>query len=194
MPTTSRFGLERLAKIAVMASNTEVEHKVTRESWLEQHPKFKEIQSYGYYNEKLSLTRAAIAVYLDLCESKHWFSVCIHRCESLKLVYITGKRTKKSQFDVVVPLTIDTALTTEEIQNIIQEVNLCEDEEMEEETDINRSRASSKVTMAFYEADSTIVYYDFFQGLVPPDPPTEEEEVKPKRKRTRPKKYKPSSS
>lgn len=176
-----------------MASICAVQNKVTRENWLEKHPKFNEIQSYGYYNEKMSLARAAIAVYMDLCESKHWFKVCIHPCESLKLVYITGKRTKKSQFDVVVPLTIDTNLTTEEITSIIQEVNLCE-EETEEGTDTCRNRASSKVTMAFYEADSTIVYYDFSQGLVPPDPPTEEEEVKPKRKRTRTKRGKHTSS
>lgn len=181
--------MERLAKTAIMASKGEAQFKVTRENWLENHPKFKEIQSYGYYNGKPSLARAVMTVYLDLCESKHWFSVAIHPCESLKLVYITGKRTKKSPFDIVVPLTIDTALTTEEIQNIIQEVNLCEDEEVAEGTEIERgSDASSRVTMAFCEADSTIVYYDFFQGLVPPDPPNEEEEVKPKRKRTRPKK------
>lgn len=172
-----------------MASKGEVPHKVTRESWLENHPKFKEIQSYGYYSEKPSLARAVMTVYLDLCESKHWFSVTIHPCESLKLVYITGKRTKKSQFDIVVPLTIDTASTTEEIQNIIQEVNLCEEEEVEEDAETERGNcASSKVTMAFCEADSTVVYYDFFQGLVPPDPPEEEEEVKPKRKRARSKK------
>ena len=159
-----------------------VQHKVTRENWLENHPKFKEIQSYGYYNGKPSMERAVMTVYLDLCESKHWFSVSIHPCESLKLVYITGKRLKKSQFDIIVPLTIDTALTTEEIQNIIQEVNLCEEKEVEEDTGIEQR---PKVTMAFCEADSTIVYYDFFQGLVPPDPPNEEEEVKPKHKRTR---------
>ena len=176
-----------------MASTCTVQPKVTRKNWLEAHPKFKEIQSYGFYDEKMPLARAAIGVYLDLCESKHWFKVCIHPCESLKLVYITGKRTKKSHFDVVVPLTIDTTLTTEEIHDIIQEVNLCE-EETEEGADACRSRVSSKVTMAFYEADSTIVYYDFSQGLVPPDPPTEEEEVKPKRKRTRPKKGKKTSS
>lgn len=168
-----------------MASKGEVGHKVTRENWLENHPKFKEIQSYGYYNGKLSMARAAMTVYLDLCESKHWFSVSLHPCESLKLVYITGKRIKKSQFDIVVPVTTDAALTTEEIQNIIQEVNICEEKE---ENDTGNERRP-KVTMAFCEADSTVVYYDFFRGLVPPDPPNEEEEeVKPKRKRTRRKK------
>jgi len=166
-----------------MASKSEVRHKVTRENWFENHPKFNEIQSYGYYNGKPSMARAAMTVYLDLCESKHWFSVSIHPCESLKLVYITGKRIKKSPFDIVVPVTIDTALTTDEIQNIIQEVNLCEEKEVEEDTGGDRD---PKVTMAFCEADSTVVYYDFFQGLVPPDPPNEEgEEVKAKRKRTR---------
>lgn len=127
------------------------------------------------------MARAAMTVYLDLCESKHWFSVSIHPCESLKLVYITGKRIKKSQFDIVVPITIDTALTTEEIQNIIQEVNVFEGKALEEDTGIQQG----PVTIAFCEADSTVVYYEFFQGLVPPDPPNEEEEVKPKRKRTR---------
>ena len=169
-----------------MASKGEVRHKVTRENWFENHPKFKEIQSYGYYNGKLSTARAVMTVYLDLCESKHWFSVSLHPCESLKLVYITGKRIKKSQIDIVVPVTIDTALTTEEIQNIVQEVSVCEEREVEKDTE-NEPRP--KVTMAFCEADSTVVYYDFFQGLVPPDPPNEEEEeVKPKRKRKRQKK------
>jgi len=131
------------------------------------------------------MARAAMTVYLDLCESKHWFNVSIHPCESLKLVYITGKRIKKSPFDIVVPVTIDRALTTEEIQNIIQEVNLCEEKEVEDGMCTGNERAP-KVTMAFCEADSTVVYYDFFHGLVPPDPPNEqEEEVKPKRKRTR---------
>ena len=168
-----------------MASNSDVRHKVMRENWFENHPKFKEIQSYGFYDGKPSMARAAMTVYLDLCESKHWFSVSIHPCESLKVVYITGKRIKKSPFDIVVPVTIDTALTTEEIQNIIQEVNLREEKEVEEDTG---NKLAPKVTMAFCEADSTVVYYDFFQGLVPPDPPkeeAEEEEVKPKRKRTR---------
>ena len=175
-----------------MASRDELQHKVTRENWLEDHPKFKEIHSYGYYDEKSSLARAAITVYLDLCENKHWFGVCIRPCESLKLVYVTGKRTKKSQIDVVVPLTIDKALTTEEIQNILQEVNLCEEER--EDGEIERSCEGPKVTIAFCESDSTVVYYDFFQGLVPPDPPDEEEEeVEPKRKRTRQKKNKSSS-
>ena len=182
--------MARLARIAIMASNDDTQLKVSRENWLEDHPKFKEIRSYGYYNENNSLARAAVTVYLDLCESKHWFGVCIRPCESLKLVYITGKRTKKSQFDVVVPLTIDTALTTEEIQNILQEVNLCEQEGEGRETEC--SPANPRVTIAFCEADSTVVYYDFYQGLEPPDPPDEEEEevVKPKRKRTRQKKDK----
>ena len=148
--------------------------KVTRENWLEDHPKVKEIQSYGYFNERSSLARAVITVYLDLCENKHWFGVCIRPCESLKLVYITGKRTKKSQVDVVVPLTIDRALTVEEIQDILQEVNRCEQEG--EDAEMESSCASPRVTVAFCEADSTVVYYDFFQGLVPPDPPDEEEE------------------
>ena len=174
--------LERLAEIAIMASKAEAQGKVTRQSWLENHPKFKEIQSYGYYNEKTSMARAAMTVYLDLCESKHWFSVSIHPCQSLKLVYITGKRIKKSQFEIVVPITIDTALTTEEIQNIIQEVNVCEGKAVEEDTGMEQG---PKLTMAFCEADSTVVYYEFFQGLIPPDPPNEEEEVKPTRKRTR---------
>ena len=186
MPASLGFVLERLAEIVIMTSKGEVGHKVSRENWFENHPKFKEIQSYGYYNGKLSTARAVMTVYLDLCESKHWFSVSLHPCESLKLVYITGKRIKKSQIDIVVPVTIDTALTTEEIQNIIQEVSLCEEKEVEKDTE-NEPR--SKVTMAFCEADSTVVYYDFFQGLVPPDPPNEEEEeVKPKRKRKRQKK------
>ena len=96
--------------------------KVTRENWLEDQPKFKEIQSYGYFNERSSLTRAVITVYLDLCENKHWFGVCIRPCESLKLVYITGKRTKKSQVDVVVPFTIDTALTVEEFRTFCRKL------------------------------------------------------------------------
>ena len=181
--------MERLAKIAIMASKEEQQHKVKRENWLEDHPKFKEIQSYGYYDEKSSLARAAVTVYLDLCENKHWFGVCLRPCESLKLVYFTGKRTKKSQFDVLVPLTIDTALTAEEIQNILREVTLCEEQEGED-AEMERSCGHPRVTIAFCEADSTVVYYDFFQGLVPPDPPgeEEEEEVKPKRKRTRQKK------
>lgn len=186
--------MERLAKTVIMASKGEAQLKITRESWLENHPKFKEIKSYGYYSGKPSLARAVMTVYLDLCESKHWFSVSTHPCESLKLVYITGKRTKKSPYDIVVPLTIDTALTTEEIQNIIQEVtgNQCEEKVMEDSEIEGGSRACPRVTVAFCEADSTVAYYDFFQGLVPPDPPNEEgeeeEEVKPKRKRKRPKK------
>lgn len=157
-----------------MACADQQSFKVTRENWLEDHPKFKEVQSFGYFNEKSSLARAVITVYLDLCENKHWFGVCIRPCESLKLVYITGKRTKKSQVDVVVPLTIDTVLTVEEIQDIVKEVNRCEQEG--EDAEMESSCASSRVTVAFCEADSTVVYYDFFQGLVPPDPPDEEEE------------------
>lgn len=178
-----------------MASTSDLQLKVTRENWLEDHPKFKEIQSYGYFDEKSSLARAAMTVYLDLCENKHWFGVCIRPCESLKLVYITGKRTKKTNMDVVVPLTIDTALTLEEIQNIIQEVNLYEEEEVKDRQ-FEQSCENRRVTIGFCEADSTVVYYDFYQGLVPPDPPNEEEEkqeeTKPKRKRTTHKKKKSS--
>lgn len=179
-----------------MASTNELQFKVTRENWLEDHPKFKEIQSYGYFDEQSSLARAAMTVYLDLCENKHWFGVCIRPCESLKLVYITGKRTKKTNMDVVVPLTIDTALTLDEIQNIIQEVNLYEEEEVKDRQ-FEQSCENRRVTIGFCEADSTVVYYDFYQGLVPPDPPNEEEEEKqeeskPKRKRTTHKKKKSS--
>ncbi|XP_067043355.1 tRNA-splicing endonuclease subunit Sen15-like [Acropora muricata] len=168
-----------------MASQEENQFKVRRENWLEDHPKFKEIQSYGYYDGRGSLARAVMAVYLDLCESKHWFGVRLHPCESIKIAYITGRRTKKSTMEVVVPLTVDTALTTEEIQNILQEVTQCELESKDEGCE--RSCETFKVTIGFCEADSTVVYYDFFQGLVPPDPPDEEieEEVKPKWKRTR---------
>ncbi|XP_068689736.1 tRNA-splicing endonuclease subunit Sen15-like [Montipora foliosa] len=162
---------ERLSRIVVMASQEIHQHKVRRENWLEDHPKFKEIQSYGYYDDKSSMARAAITVYLDLCESKHWFGVCIRPCESMKIVYITGKRTKKSQMEAVVPLTIDTAMTTEEIQNVLQEVTRCE----EESKDVKCEKIeTSKVVIGFCEADSTVVYYDFYQGLVPPDPPDEE--------------------
>ena len=48
------------------------------------------------------------------------------------------------------------------------------------------------MTVAFCEADSTVLYYDFFQGLVSPDPPDEEEkeQVESKRKKARQKKEK----
>ena len=166
-----------------MASQGQIEYKVQRENWLEDHPKLKEIQSYGYYNENPALAKAVMMVYLDLCESKHWFAVSTHPCASLRLVYITGKRTKKSKAVPVIPVTIDTLLTMGEIQNIIKEVNTSVKEKSEPAEDCECWTPS--VTMAFCEADSTVVYYDFFRGLVPPDPPTEEAEVKPKRKRTR---------
>lgn len=192
MPVLSQPILETPDENGIMASQEENRFKVRREKWLEDHPKFKEIQSYGYYNGKTSLARAVMTVYLDLCESKHWFGVCLHPCESIKIAYITGKRTKKSPMEAVVPLTIDTALTTEEIQNILQEVTHCEMESKDEGCE--RSCETYKVIIGFCEADSTVVYYDFFQGLVPPDPPDEEieEEVKPKRKRTRQTKAKSS--
>ena len=80
----------------------------------------------------------------------------------------------------------------EEIQDILQEVNRCEQEG--EDAEMESSCTSSRVTVAFCEADSTVVYYDFFQGLVPPDPPDEEEEeeeqVKSVRKKVRQKKEK----
>lgn len=107
------------------------------------------------------LVRVVIGVYLDLCESKYWFKVCIYFCKFLKLVYIIGKWIKKFQFDVVVLFMIDIILIIEEIYDIIQEVNLCE-EEIEEGVDVCCSCVSFKVIMVFYEVDFIIVYYDFF--------------------------------
>lgn len=67
---------------------------------------------------------------------------------------------------------IDVVLIIEEIQNIIQEVNICEEKE---ENDIG-NECCLKVIMVFCEVDFIVVYYDFFQGFVLLDLLNEEED------------------
>lgn len=141
---------------------------VSRQNWFEDHPKFKEICSYGYNKDDPAILRSAMLVYLDLCETKGWFKVNLHPCESLKLVYITGKPRKKAPFEVVVPITVQTTMTMVNFQDIIHELNSLEEERLE-------NSSAPSVTLAVCEADSTIVYYKLSSGLVPPEEPTEEE-------------------
>lgn len=171
--------VEKFLKWLRMDSESQI--GVTRKKWFEDHPKFKEIQSYGYHKENPTLSRVAMLAYLDLCEAKHWFSVKVHPCESLKLVYITGKRTKKTEMQTIVPLDIKTSLTMEEIQTLIREVNACENGSREVGgTEIPETEESESVTLAICESDSTIAYYDLFNGLVPPKPPEASEEPRNK--------------
>lgn len=163
---------------------TQAYKKVSRENWFEDHPKFKEICSYGFNkDDDPGLLRSAMMVYLDLCETKGWFKVELHPCESLKQVYITGKPRKKAPLEVIVPITVQTALTMADFQNVVFETNSLEEERLV-------ANSVPSVTLAISEADSTIVYYTISSGLVPPEEPTEEElqmkaQKKQKRKRNK---------
>ena len=160
-----------------------------RQNWFEDHPKFKQICSYGFNTDNPAILRSAMLVYLDLCEAKGWFKVNLHPCESLKLVYITGKPRKKAPMEIILPITIQTALTMAEIQDMIHELN-CLEEERLEGIKVEENPAAS-VTMAISEADSTVVYYKLSSGLVAPEEPTEEEILKKAEKKQRRNKKKP---
>ena len=160
--------------------------QVCRKKWFEDHPQFKEIQAYGYFKDKPSFSRVAMLVYLDLCESKHWFDVRVHPCESLKLVYLTGKPTKKAEAEQIVPMDMATSLTMEEIHDLVSEISACEGERVGTAMDSReRSSCQASATLGFCESDSSIVYYKVFDGLVPPDPPKLDEESGEKKTKTR---------
>ncbi|KAK3754016.1 hypothetical protein QZH41_020288, partial [Actinostola sp. cb2023] len=90
----------------------------SRTNWFNEHPKFKEILSHGFDNYNPFSSRTAMLVYLELCESKHWFEVGIHPCNELKRVYITGRPRRKANKEVVVPLSVDTVLSVEDLRTL----------------------------------------------------------------------------
>lgn len=98
-------------------------------------------------------------VYLELSERKHWFDVEIRPCESLKRVFITGKPRKKAKKEVILPVSVDTAFSIEELRKIVQDISSCCHDIVAD---------NPGITLGICEADSTIVYYKVFDGLIQP--------------------------
>ena len=137
--------------------------KTTRENWLEQHPKYLEIKSYGYD----VCLREAILIYLDLIEAKHWFDVELCRCDAIKNVYIVGRPLKKCQIELVVPVASSNLFTHGELHEIITEVFQAYNCSALGEK-FGRSEVKS-VYFAIMGSNSTVVYYKMSDGLVPPE-------------------------
>lgn len=145
-----------------MAKNS---HLIQRKNWFENHPQYLAIKAHGYDKHNPFTSRSAMLVFLELCESKHWFGVEIHFSDKLKRVYLSGKPRKKAEKEIIVPLSVNTSLTVEEIQNIVTEIQRCV-------RDVPGYRSSNlAVTLGICDSDSSIVYYKVYNGLVEPNPP-----------------------
>ncbi|XP_071480624.1 tRNA-splicing endonuclease subunit Sen15-like [Diadema antillarum] len=160
---------------------------VDRFNWFTEHPKYKEMLSWGFQDTgQLSST---LLVYLDLCEAKNWWNVELHPCGSLQMVYMTGKPSKKEDYVAVLPLQTKAVLSPACLSKFLSSI----EPKQSKHTSLDsitphrgaeipeEHRATKTLTLAMVDSDSTIVYYRISNGLVSPDSgpsaePTEEEE------------------
>ncbi|XP_046853185.1 uncharacterized protein LOC124446386 [Xenia sp. Carnegie-2017] len=133
----------------------------TRSNWFENHPKYQEMKSYG--GEEISI-RAAMIVYLDLIEVKHWFDVELHHCDAIKSVYIVGRPLKKCQIELILPVESSHSFTHSDLMKYIS--NICE---AYSKIDLSVAHKDQTIYVAFTDSSSTIVYYKMSNGLIEPD-------------------------
>nr|CAD7454851.1 unnamed protein product [Timema tahoe] len=100
----------------------------------------------------------ALQIYIELCEVQALWNVEYFYSQELDIIYLTGKKKQSSTMpEIYVPVSATADITPEwieQVQNI-----LCKDKEIK------------GVTLAIKEQDSSIVYYQITQALVPPDSP-----------------------
>ncbi|XP_060685658.1 tRNA-splicing endonuclease subunit Sen15 [Hemiscyllium ocellatum] len=136
------------------------------------HPKYTEMMALDIADSTQVYT--AFLVFLDLLEARNWKDVTYKGSEELQLIYLQGCPGEQEEMEVVVPMPIHTTLSHERIRQIME--CICD-------------QSKKEFTLAIVDSDSTVVYYQFTNGFVIPDPPDSVEEVDSRQSRKRPKKF-----
>ncbi|XP_071947847.1 tRNA-splicing endonuclease subunit Sen15-like [Antedon mediterranea] len=133
--------------------------KINRNNWLFDHPIWSEIQSFGM--KDLRQQRISMTVYLDLCEAKDWLTMKVHKCSQLQLVYLSGKSQRKAPVEYILPLTADSELSQEKIQEFLEHIPV--------DNDVDQHNEQRSLTLAISDSDSTTVYYRVTNGIALPN-------------------------
>ncbi|XP_033114503.1 tRNA-splicing endonuclease subunit Sen15-like [Anneissia japonica] len=141
------------------SENTPVDYKINRNNWLFEHPVWLEIESFNFKNSNQQ--RVSMTVYLDLCEAKDWWSMKVHGCSQLQLVYLSGKSQRKAPVEYILPLPADTELSQERLQEFLHHIPA--------NVDHSHSNDQKSVTLAISDSDSSTVYYKVTNGIALPD-------------------------
>jgi len=127
---------------------------------LTQHPEYVRLKQIGYEDD--DLLHVTILVYIDLIESKGWHNIKLHPVPGLRRTVIVGRASAMSDasgssgVSVVLPSTADCSLSMQQIIGWMRVVEEIFD--------------TSRLLVAFVDADSTLVYYSLTDGLVAPPP------------------------
>ncbi|GCC31969.1 tRNA-splicing endonuclease subunit Sen15 isoform X1 [Chiloscyllium punctatum] len=136
------------------------------------HPKYTEMMALDIADSTQVYT--AFLVFLDLLEARNWKDVIYKGSEELQLIYLQGCPGEQEEMELVVPMPIHMTLSHERIRQIMECV--CD-------------QSKKEFTLAIVDSDSTVVYYQFTNGFVIPDPPDSVEEVDSRQSRKRQKKF-----
>lgn len=96
-----------------------------------------------------------------LSEVSDWWDIEVKICDECEVHYIEGKPTKNADTKILLPLPVNIALDVEKIQR-----------------QLNCLPSNRKVTIAFQDGDTNLVFYDVMSGIVPP--PDHAASVEPK--------------
>ncbi|CAI8058019.1 tRNA-splicing endonuclease subunit Sen15, partial [Geodia barretti] len=133
--------------------------QVKENSWLLNHPKLLEMQSYGLGNS--AQIQAALLTYLDLTEVKLWGEVKVHSCQDLKIIYLTAREKEESPVRVVVPLPSTEPLSMEHSYSSLSRLHSAtrregESAEGRESAVSEEEEVQEGVTLALVGRDSSI--------------------------------------
>jgi len=138
---------------------------------LPDHPVFKEMTKDGV-NEDLAF--AAMIVYLDLFERKHWWHLDFVFNPVLATFIIFGSKTRNGHCHAVIPIrnanSTSAALSIRKLRTFLKEAPKSFEMLQTEKASFS-SIASPRVTMAMLTTDATLVYYQIANGLLKPAPP-----------------------
>ncbi|GLH02791.1 Uncharacterized protein GBIM_08756 [Gryllus bimaculatus] len=122
----------------------------------EKDPILKKLQELGCNSQfKLAI---AYQVYLDLSEVRK-LQVESRYNKELDIIYFVGKGDEfPNGSEIFIPLSSASFLSMSWIETLQQAI--CQD------------REGPRITMAFKEQDSSVMYYCMTTGIIPPDPPS----------------------
>ncbi|KAJ1525026.1 hypothetical protein ONE63_009872 [Megalurothrips usitatus] len=117
------------------------------------HPVLKQLLDFGCRDQRCA--SVAFAVYMDLSEVKAVWDLRYDFCKDLDIIYLTGREQETMEPNVYIPLSASQTVSPEwlcKVQKALPTQN-------------------RGLTLAFKDADSTIVYYNVTEGLETPDSP-----------------------
>ncbi|XP_064396051.1 tRNA-splicing endonuclease subunit Sen15-like isoform X2 [Halichondria panicea] len=139
------------------------------QGWISSHPKVCEIKAQGIDNS--TQTHCAILTYFDLTEVKLWHAVHIHGNRDLQMVTFSGQKAENDSLSDILPLPASTELSMERIKHYFAALHPQASHMEPEPSRMEEGpfcELIPKLTLALVDSDSTVVYYNVFNGMQPP--------------------------